>query len=93
MRSLLDYKKSSKDWHYDPSIQSNDCKYVGRYLIDFSIYLNKINWGKCQSALDLYSEDEDLGESLDNISWGKKDHIKYGYTVHNISSLVLSKLG
>ena len=30
--SLLEYKKSTKDWHYDPSVPSVDYQYVGRFV-------------------------------------------------------------
>ena len=36
-KSVLEYKKSLGDWHYDPSVQSTDCQYVGRIIdLDFS---------------------------------------------------------
>ena len=35
--SLLEYKKSTKDWHYNPSIPSVDYQYVGRITnLDFN---------------------------------------------------------
>ena len=30
--SLLEYKKSTKDWHYNPSVPSIDYQYVGRFV-------------------------------------------------------------
>ena len=30
--SLLEYKKSTKDWHYNPSVPSVDYQYVGRFV-------------------------------------------------------------
>ena len=42
-KSLLEYKKSKKDWHYNPSVKSKDCKYVGRIMnFDFSKIKEKL---------------------------------------------------
>ena len=35
--SLFEYKKSTKDWHYNPSVKSRDCKYIGRIKIDYNV--------------------------------------------------------
>ena len=37
--SLLEYKKSTGDWHYDPSIPTADCNYVGQIIdLDFESF-------------------------------------------------------
>ena len=82
-KSLLDYKKSLCDWHYDPLMKSTDCQYVGRFMIDFSEHLKNIDWSKPEHVVDLWPEDDLKPMDIHNLSWGKKDNIRVGYTEHN----------
>ena len=81
-KSLLEYKKSTKDWHYNPSLNSVDSHYVGRFVGNFD-GLDEVDFGKVQSCVDLYEGDEN---NTNSISWGKKDHIRHGYTKDNLPS-------
>ena len=56
--SLLEYKKSTKDWHYKPSIKSKDCKYIGRIKnLNFNKIKLKLSKKKSESSIQLYKED------------------------------------
>ena len=93
--SLLEYKKSTKDWHYNPNIPSIDYEYVGQ-IIDF-------DWSKIKdklppkeptktSASHIWPEDIKNGTlipsqlSPDNLAAGKLDIKRWGYhegnTIH-----------
>jgi hypothetical protein len=82
-KSLLDYKKSLKDWHYNPLAPSTDHLYVGRFMVDFSKHLKNVNWGESEHAVELWPEDENKPLDIHNLAWGKKDTIRAGYTEHN----------
>lgn len=82
-KTLLDYKKSLKDWHYDPMLPSTDCKYVGRFMVNFSEHLKDVDWGEPEHGVDLWPEDDLKPMDIHNLGWGKKDNIKVGYTEHN----------
>jgi len=82
-KTLLNYKKSLKDWHYDPSIKSIDCQYVGRIKNDLSLFLKNIDWGPVEHGVDIWPEDKLKPMNVENLSWGKKDNITAGYTEHN----------
>jgi hypothetical protein len=85
--SLLDYKKASGDWHYDPMAASIDCQYVGRFDVNFSKHLTNVSWGKPETAVDIWEEDKlpdgTISRHKNIISWGKVDHISAGYTKEN----------
>ena len=88
--SLLEYKKSLKDWHYDPSIPSNDCQYIGRIEdLNFSKIKPKLQEKEEEPGITLYPEDFVNGTSIpdelspDSLGAGKLDHVRYGYTEHN----------
>jgi|10_taG_2_1085330.scaffolds.fasta_scaffold29909_2 hypothetical protein len=82
-KSLLDYKKSLRDWHYDPMLPSVDCFYVGRFMVNFQEHLKGVDWGMPEHGVDLWPEDEKKPMDLHNLSWGKKDNIRAGYTKQN----------
>jgi len=82
-KSLLDYKRSLKDWHYDPMVKSIDHQYVGRIMVDFNSFIKDIDWGTPEHGVDLWPEDELKPMNIHNLSWGKKDNIRAGYTEHN----------
>jgi len=82
-KTLLDYKKSLKDWHYDPMLPSTDYQYVGRIITDFDTHLKNIDWGNPEHGVDLWPEDDLKPMDIHNLSWGKKDNIKVCYTEHN----------
>ena len=82
-KSLLNYKKSLGDWHYDPTMPSTDYQYVGRFITDFNWHLKNVDWGKPEHGVDLWPEDELKPMDIHNLSWGKKDNINVGYTEHN----------
>jgi hypothetical protein len=88
--SLLEYKKSLKDWHYDPMIPSNDCQYVGTIQdFDFSTIKPKLENKEPEPGVTLYPEDFVNGKSIpdqlspDSVGAGKLDHVRHGYTKHN----------
>ena len=57
-KSLLEYKKSTGDWHYNPSIPSNDSQYVGRIIdLDFSKFKSKLEEKESECGVALYDED------------------------------------
>jgi len=62
-KSLLEYKKSTKDWHYNPSLNSVDSHYVGRFVGNFD-GLDEVDFGKVQSCVDLYEGDEKIGSDI-----------------------------
>jgi len=89
-KSLLEYRKSKKDWHYDPSVKSKDCKYIGRIMnFDFSLIKKKLEKKKEEIATKLYEEDLKNGTLIpsqlnpESIAASKLDHIKHGYNEHN----------
>lgn len=83
-KSLLEYKKSSGDWHYNPMIKSTDYQYIGRAVnVDFSEKLKNINWGEPETAVDIWEEDKNKPMDIHNLAWGKQQHIDAGYTKHN----------
>ena len=49
-KTLLDYKKSLGDWHYNPMIKSTDYQYVGRFVTDFSQHIRDVEWGEPETA-------------------------------------------
>ena len=42
--SLLEYKKSTGDWHYDPSIPTADCTYVGQIIDSIASEKVVVRW-------------------------------------------------
>ena len=89
-KSLLEYKKHIKDWHYDPSIKSKDCKFIGRITnLNFKKFKNKLIDKKSESSVKLYDDDFKKGRiiptqlSPNSIGASKLDHIKYGYNDYN----------
>ena len=88
--SLFEYKKSTKDWHYNPSIKSRDCKYIGRIKnLKFNKIKSKLSKKKSESSVRLYKDDFRNGKiiptqlSPNSIGASKLDHIKHGYSDHN----------
>ena len=81
--SLLEYKKSTGDWHYNPMIKSTDYQYVGRFVTDFSQHMRDVEWGEPETAIDIWEEDKDKPMDVHNLAWGKQQHIDAGYTKHN----------
>ncbi len=88
--SLLDYKKSLKDWHYDPSVPSNDAVYIGRITnLDFSSIKLKIKQKESENGIKLYEDDFKNGKlipsqlSPDSVGAVKLDHIRHGYNKYN----------
>ena len=89
--SLLDYKKSLKDWHYDPSVPSNDAVYIGRITnLDFSSIKLKLNpYQASENGIKLYEDDFKNGKLIpsqlnpDSVGAMKLDHIRHGYNKHN----------
>ena len=64
-KSLLEYKKSKKDWHYNPSVKSKDCKYVGRIMnFNFSKIKEKLEKKKEEISTELYKEDIKNGKLI-----------------------------
>ena len=82
-KTLLDYKKSLGDWHYNPMIKSTDYQYVGRFVTDFSQHIKNVDWGEPETAIDIWEEDKDKPMDVHNLAWGKQQHIDAGYTKHN----------
>ena len=89
-KSLLEYKKSTKDWHYDPSVKSKDCKFIGRITnLNFKKYKSKFIDKKPESSVKLYDDDFKNGKiiptqlSPNSIGACKLDHIKHGYNDNN----------
>ena len=84
--SLLEYKKSTKDWHYNPSVKSIDCQYVGRIKnLEFLNVKSEIKEKQSESSVKLYEEDFVNGKTIpdklspNSIAASKLDHIKHGY--------------
>ena len=84
------YKKFTKDWHYDPSVKTRDCKYIGRISnLNFKKFKSKLIKKKSESSVTLYDEDFKKGKiiptqlSPNSIGASKLDHIKHGYNEHN----------
>ena len=82
-KSLLEYKKSKKDWHYDPSIPSQDCQHIGRFVGEFSDFESVMDGVSDGHAVDIYPEDDLKPLDEDNISWGKKGYLEAGYHEYN----------
>ena len=89
-KSLLEYKKSSGDWHYDPSIPSSDSQYIGRIVdLDFSKIKSKLEEKESEHAVELYEDDFKDGTlipsqlSPNSVGASKLDHIENGYNKHN----------
>jgi hypothetical protein len=81
MKSLLQEKMESRDWHYDPSIPSTDAYYAGRIEnLECSELLEHLDWGEVRYHVDKEDDDEHLLESLDRT---KADFISFGYQQHN----------
>ncbi len=81
--SQLEYKKASGDWHYDPSIESIDCQYVGRFVGNFEGFKEATNQVEDGHAVDIYPEDANNPLDEFNLSWGKQLYVSAGYTEHN----------
>ena len=76
--SLFEYRKSLKDWHYNPSIKSVDYTYVGRF-IGIEKYINIIEWPEMTSGESFPVE----GKKVDKFSFPelqKQDNKRWGYT-------------
>ena len=91
-KSVLEYKKSLGDWHYDPSVQSTDCQYVGRIIdLDFSKIKKLSNKGS-EHSCEIYPEDFKNGKKIPTqldpytIAAQKIDFLENGIqnTIHNI---------
>ena len=89
-KSVLEYKKSLKDWHYDPSVPSNDSQYIGRIVdLDFSKIKSKLEEREPEHCVQLYDEDFVNGKSIpsqlnpNSVGASKLDHILHGYTKDN----------
>ena len=62
---LLEYKKSTGDWHYDPAILSTDAVYIGRILdFDFSQIKMKLEKKRSEYGTKLYDEDFKNGKLI-----------------------------
>ena len=60
--SLLEYKKSTGDWHYDPSIPTADCTYVGQIIdLDFESFKHKLPEKESKTSMDIWPEDVENG--------------------------------
>ena len=88
--SLLDYKKSTKDWNYNPMSKSKDCEYVGRITdLNFKQVKGEIPEKKPEHAVSVYLEDFKNGKLIPNelspnsLGATKLDHIRFGYNEHN----------
>jgi len=93
--SLLEYKKSTGDWHYDPTEPTTDVQYVGKLQLfrivgmDFADIKSKLEDKDVETGVDLYPEDFVNGtlipSQLDpgSIGAAKLDHIRHGYNEHN----------
>tara|TARA_R110002020_G_scaffold378887_3_gene589930 strand:+ start:621 stop:1307 length:687 start_codon:yes stop_codon:yes gene_type:complete len=79
----LEYKKSTKDWHYDPQAVSRDCQYVGRFIGEFDDFKSATEQVVEGHAVDLYPEDAQAPLDEFNLSWGKHLYLSAGYTEHN----------
>ena len=89
-KSLLEYKKGTGDWHYDPSVSSTDSQYVGRIVdLDFSKIKSKLEEKESEHAVELYEDDFKDGTlipsqlSPNSVGAGKLDHVNCGYNKHN----------
>ena len=82
-KSLLSYKKSLNDWHYNPMIKSTDYLYVGRIKNNFTDILKTITWPEEKSNIEIWEDDLKKPMNIHNLAWGKLDHHKAGYTKHN----------
>ena len=89
-KSVLEYKKSLGDWHYDPSVQSTDCQYVGRIIdLDFSKIKKKLSNKDSEHSCEIYSEDFKNGKKIPSqldpytIAAQKIDFFRKWYTEHN----------
>ena len=88
--SLLEYKKSTKDWHYDPMVKSNDCEFVGTIKnFNFEKIKHELGDKDPESSVKLYEDDFKNGKSIpdqlspNSIGASKLDHLRHGYTDHN----------
>ena len=88
--SLLEYKKSKKDWHYNPTIKSKDCRYLGRIKnLKFKNFKLKLSKKDEKSSVTLFKDDFLKGKRIptqlspNSIGATKLDHIKHGYNDHN----------
>lgn len=88
--SLLEYKESTGDWHYNPLVPSTDSQYVGRIMdLDFSKFKSKLEEKKSECGVILYDEDFKNGKlipsqlSPNSVGAMKLDHIRHGYNKHN----------
>ena len=86
--SLLEYKKSTGDWHYDPSIPTADCTYVGQIIdLDFESFKHKLPEKESKTSMDIWPEDVENGTlipsqlSPNNPAGIKLDNQRWGY--HN----------
>ena len=65
--SLLEYKKSTGDWHYNPSIPSVDCQYVGQIIdLDFESFKNKLPIQSRVVRTTLLFDAPDLAKLIDS---------------------------
>ena len=90
--SLLEYKQSTKDWHYDPSIPSNDCQYVGQIMdLDWSKIKKDLPYKEPSKTSPAYIWPEDIENgtlipsqlSPNSLAASKLDIKRWGYHGEN----------
>ena len=84
-KSLLSHHKETLPWHFDPSIESQDCTFVGNIDMDWDRRIQDLKNLDClskTSCVDIWPEDRDNWEQSE-IAWSKRDHIENGYVHEN----------
>ena len=84
--SLLEYKKSTKDWHYNPSVPSVDYQYVGRF-VDLTFDENELPEKETSKTSASYIWPEDIKNgtlipsqlSPNSLAASKLDIKRWGY--------------
>jgi len=64
-KSLLSYHKDTLPWHFDPSIESQDCTFVGNIGMDWNRRIQDLKNLDClskTSCVDIWPEDRDNWE-------------------------------
>jgi hypothetical protein len=77
IKSLFEYRKSLKDWHYDPMIESVDYEYVGRFE-GIEKYIDLIEWPEMTSGVSFPTDNKSNEISLPEMQ--KNDNKGWGYT-------------
>ena len=84
-RSLLSYHKETFPWHFDPSIDSEDCTFAGNIDMDWKRRiqdLKDLDGLSRTSCVDVWPEDRDTGSGQKSRSQ-KRDRIENGYVPEN----------